>query len=49
MEDYMSYWMLNVPMVYKTALVAVNARVTGWAPYTETFGNQNSFQTIVLK
>jgi len=49
MEDYMSYWMLNVPMVYKTALVAVNGRVTGWDPYTETFGNHNSFETIVLK
>ena len=49
MEDYMSYWMLNVPMVFKTALVAVNGRVTEWTPYTETFGNQNSFETVVLK
>ncbi|MCH2466193.1 MAG: hypothetical protein MK237_09860, partial [Gemmatimonadetes bacterium] len=48
MEDYMSYWMLNIPLVYQNSMVAVSGRIKEWTPYTETFGNQNSFDTIVL-
>ncbi len=49
LEDYMSYWMLNIPMVFQNALVAVSPRVKEWQPYTETFGNANSFETVVLE
>ena len=49
LEDYMSYWMLNVPMVFQNGLVAVSPNVAEWHPYTETFGNANSFETAVLK
>ncbi|MCH7983595.1 MAG: ABC transporter substrate-binding protein [Chloroflexi bacterium] len=48
LEDYMSYWMLNIPMVFQNGLVAVSPRVKEWSPYTETFGNANSYDTVVL-
>ena len=48
LEDYMSYWMLNIPMVFRNGLVAVSPRVKEWHPYTETFGNWNSLETVVL-
>ena len=48
-QDYLSSWMLNSPLVLRLNYIAVSPDVEEWTPYTDTFGVINSPETVVLK
>ena len=48
-QDYLSQWMLNSPLVLRLNFIAVRPEVAEWTPYTDTFGVLNSPETVVLK
>lgn len=48
-QDYLSKWMLNSPLVLRLNFMAVSPQVAEWTPYTDTFGQINSPETVVLK
>ena len=48
-QDYLSTWMLNSPLVLRLNFMAVSPQVAEWTPYTDTFGQINSPETVVLK
>ena len=48
-QDYISEWMLNSPLVLRLNYIAVSPEVEAWVPYTDTFGVVNSPETVVLR